>query len=619
MTTSAQIIERIFGSPDRTPVFDRTAYSIPVEFWRNVESEIEIYKLTDLQYTTFSSLIDLAKEYDFYNSFLKECGLFLHLGPDDVDKFIEHFNTHDIAGLNDHLLNFFCENKLKLAADLIDTRRKQRLGMKKRDIVRRAYREYEEKRTTDAFIIERDQLEFPDLMIDRFVWMIYADGHMAYKKDVKNIIIDNRDDFNYMILTDRAEYSKRDYQAANYTDEEIDMFVPHNLEDEFNLIKNRSVLDNFTLTTKPKKVRDGSGWSYLWKTDGMTYRFNYDPPQGRAVSLMILANMQRLVWQEVINNEPNREELEEIYNNEFLKESNFVPTGYEHLYQKYESNTFFNLISKSVKTYHTMMRSAGFDKIDKSTLIAKALQVEVCWNKQMPIDLGSHLWHRYDSLRKIGLHPELNAKTPLLHTKFPSDIDTGFIRFDHKEYRKSKKVFRNEIVFMSELKNTVNLGKISSRKKSGTIGDYLLDDLELTKQYLYYKLHRRYNQINGLKNDLGGVVPHHGYYDWRNSPVTIKQGYIRSTLKGLLNSQKDLPDWLKDIQLFDVLVDQEFLDRKFFRNLTEKEYRIRVNNDPLFQKIGHGRYRLNHPAVKEYRKVRSALTTDPEPVGISQS
>ena len=625
MTTSEHIIERLFGSSDRVPVFDRTAYSIPVEFWQGVEIEINNFKDTYLQYTTYIRLSELAREYRFFETFKTECVRHLRnkvdlpretpVGLFDIDSFVESkFKSEDfnLSVLNDHLLDIFRKNGMSLHADAIDAQRKQRLGMKKRDIVREAYRRYEEDRTAKAFIDDRGNIEFPKLMVDRFVCMIYSDQHISYKKDIKDTINSKRSDFDCMILTDRGEYSKRGFLDAGYDKDEVDMFVPHNLEDEFNLIKNRSVLTNYELTSKPKKVRDGAGWAYLWQEKGVTYRFIYDPPKGRAVSLLILANMQVMTWQRALQKESNRDELQKAYDNDFLKEPNFIPIGHEHLYHKYESQVFHDLVTSATDTYFDMMGSIGFSDLDHSMLNARVTQLELCWNKEMPIDLGNHLWHRYDSLRKIGLRPELNSNTPLIHTCFFSDVDTGFVRFDHKEYRKSKGVFRNEIIFGNELKNPVDLHEISTRKKSNSIiSDYFIDDPKLAKKYLYYKLHRRYDQINGISE--------HGYYDWRNAPVEFSEYRVEGVLSGLLHRHLDLPLWLKDVKLFDVLVDQEHLTRKFFSNLTNEEFRFRVNKDPLFTKTGHGRYRLNHPAVPEYRKVRDALTLDPEQVKISQS
>ena len=124
MATSEQIIERIFGSPDRVPVYDRTAYSIPVEFWQRVEAEINDFRDTGLQYTTFIRLSELAREYRYYETFLKKCIKFLRnvttlptgtpAGLFDIESFIsaklnsdEHF---DITALNDHLLDIFRDN-----------------------------------------------------------------------------------------------------------------------------------------------------------------------------------------------------------------------------------------------------------------------------------------------------------------------------------------------------------------------------------------------------------------------------------------------------------------------------------------------------------------------------
>ena len=626
MTTAEQIIARLFGSSDRIPVFDRTAYSIPVEFWQGVEVEINNFKNNDLQYTTFIRLAELAREYRYFETFSKECVTFLQNKVElpretpkrlfDIISFIESkfkSDDFDLTTLNDHLLDFFRESGMLLHADTIDTQRKQRLSIKKRDIVREAYRRYEEDRTAKAFIDDRENVEFPKLMVDRFVCMIYSDQHISFRKHVKDVIKSNRSDFDYMILTDRSEYSKRGL-LEQYPDskDEVDMFVPHNLEDEFNLIKNRSVLNNYELTSKPKKVRDGAGWAYLWQEKGVTYRFIYDPPKGRAVSLLILANMQIMTWQKALQNELNRDELQKAYDDDFLKDPNFIPIGYEHLYHKYENQVFHDLVTSATDTYFKMMGSIGFDDLDHSMLNARVTQLELCWNKAMPIDLGTYLWNRYDSLRKIGLYPDLDAKTPLMHTDFYSDVDTGFLRFTDKLYRKSKGVFRNEIIFGNELKNSVDLSELSTRKKPNSIiSDYFIDDPKLAKEYLYYKLERRYEQVNGASE--------HGYYDWRNTSVDLSEYQTEGVLSGLLHRHLDLPIWLKDVKLFDVLVDQEHLTRKFFSNLTEKEFRLRVNKNPLFTKTGHGKYRLNHSAVREYRKVRDALTRDSEQVTISQS
>ena len=625
MTTSEQIIERIFGSSDRVPVYDRIAYHIPVEFWQGVEAEIDMFKVTELQYTTFVRLSELAREYRYFETFTKECVKFLQNKVElpretpkamfDIDSFIESkykSNDFSLTDLNDHFLNIYRDNRLKLHADKIDEQRKQRLSMKKRDVVRETYRRYEEQRTSKAFVLNREKINFPDLMVDRFVCMIYSDQHISYKKNIKDTINANRSEFDYMILTDRAEHQRRSLDDAGYSKDEVDMFVPHNLDDEFNLIKNRSVLTNYELSSKPKQVRDGAGWAYLWQEKGVTYRFIYNPPNGRAISLLILGNMQVMTWQKALQNEPNPDELKKAYDNDFLKEPNFIPTGYEHLYHKYEYQVFHDLIASVTETYFDMMGSLGFTDLDHSMLNARVTQLELCWNKAMPINLGSHLVNRYNSLRRIGLHPELNAKTPLMHTCFFSDVDTGFVRFDHKEYRKSKGVFRNEIVFGNELKNPVDLHEISTRKKRNSIiSDYFFDDLPLIKEYLYYKLHRRYDQINGTSE--------HGYYDWRNASVDLSEYQTVGILSGLLHRHHDLPIWLKDVKLFDVLVDQEFITRKFFTNLTDEQFRFRVNKDPLFTKTGHGRYRLDHPAVREYRKVRDALNRDHEQVTISQS
>jgi hypothetical protein len=132
-----------------------------------------------------------------------------------------------------------------------------------------------------------------------------------------------------------------------------------------------------------------------------------------------------------------------------------------------------------------------------------------------------------------------------------------------------------------------------------SISQWLFKDLQTAKKYLFFKLHRRYQQVSGNEP--------HGYYDWRNSYYQVNEATHRQILQSVLDSH-NLPEWLNSLDVFESLVDLPFVQRRFFKNFTEDEFRCRVReNRSLFQKIGHGRYRLKHPAVVEYLRVRDAL------------
>lgn len=607
---TCQIITDIFGDVDRIPVFDSSSYQLPDKFWQGIKVQIEDHENTVLQYTTFQRLEELAREMKFYDPFLAEINCHLKtekISPENLVEIVRSVDV-DLKQLNEHLCDFMKENGLALDIDFIQRRHKSRFSMAKRKIVRDTYVKYEEQQTSESFLQHGGELAYPDLMIDRIIYFVHSKEHLSYNKDVRDILKENGSAFTASIDTERAEYSRREYLAAGYSKEEVDMYCPVNLDTRFNLIENRSVLNNYKLSNKPKKARDGKGWSLLWQTGGCIYRFNYEPPQGRPVSLMVHANMQRLVWERILNDYP---EYEEIYQAEFLTDSNFIPLGFEFLYLEYEKSVFANLQRNIHTTYKSMMGRLGFKDIDFEKVDTRISQMELCWNLPIPTDVSKFLILKYEQLGKLGLHSEIDSKTPLLATTFYSDVETGIKRFAHKEYRKSKKVFRNEIIFMGELKNEAFIVPARSYGNGHTlpprtmsISDWLFRDLDNAKRYLFYKLHRRYRQVTGQET--------HGYYDWRNTSYVVSESRRRKILNSIL-LDSDLPDWLHDVDLFESLVDLPFIQRRFFKHFSEMEFRCRVRENPgLFQKIGHGRYRLKHAAVPEYRKVREALALQNE-------
>jgi hypothetical protein len=407
MTYSAatlQIINELFGDEDRIPVFDRTAFQPREELWQGIKVDIEEYENTTLQFTTLKRLHELALEMQFLDPFLSEIRKYFNNGklsfdaPDNsldaapTENIFEYLQSEDIdlKSFIAHCYDFFRNNGLSIDVDRIEQRHKSRFSMQKRKIVRNTYIEHEEQETSKSFIEKGHQIDYPLLMLDRVVVFRHSKDHLSYNKEVRDVLKDNS--FGFEIDVEGSQYTRRMMSEAGYSDAELDMYCPVNLADQFNLIKNRSILENYVITSKPKKARDGSGWSLLWKTEGITYRFNYQPPKGRPVSLLAHANMQRLVWAAILKDHP---EFEEIYNEEFLAEPNFIPLGLEEYYSEYEDLVFKNLVSEINKTYDMMMARLGFSAVDKEKVETRISQVEVCWNLPMPVFVNHFLTRKY--------------------------------------------------------------------------------------------------------------------------------------------------------------------------------------------------------------------------------
>nr|WP_321496315.1 hypothetical protein [uncultured Methanolobus sp.] len=602
------IVNSLFGDETNIPVSDVTAYDIPLEFWQCIQKDITEYIETELQWTTLLRYAEAANQFEYYKEFSEALFTFLDLDIEsDPETFFEKEMYKEeqrttISSLNSYLYSLFSDNGLKIEADKIKKNQQQRQSMKKLEMVRDAYREYEEIKTVEQFIELLDEIDFPEVIgVDRLQLVYRSEEYVTYKKDVKAVINDSK--YSFYAEVQRAEYTRNNLREAGYSQDEIDMYCPVDLEEHYDYIKNRSIFSEYKVTSKPKKVRDGSGWSYLWKTEGVTYVFNVEPPHGRPVSLMVHANMQILVWKAIVEDYP---QYQEAYDKEFLKEPNFIPTQYMHLYKQYEKQVFNELKQRSKKIYYKQMELHGFTGVKDSTLRVNLVQLELCWNQPMPVNPNAYLIHKYANLSKIGLHPKLDAMTPLIVTEFRSDVDTSCIRFAHKEYRKSKNILRSEIIIKGrELKNRINLlGENYSLSfiLGPTLSDNFLRNIETTKKYFYFKLYRRYQQVSGTLE--------HGYYTWRNSEFNIAEDTKIRILKSVLDSYDDLPYWIKEVSFFDSLVDQDFVRRSFFKNFTEMQFRYRVRENPeLFTKIGRGKYRLLHPAVLEYRKVRNSLSS----------
>lgn len=610
------VISSIFGNCDNIPVFDQTAYNLPLEYWKRAYFDVLDYETNELQWTTLIRIEEIARKFEFDKKVYQEiCEQLQFESVQDVTKFFaekEYREIGSIDALNEHLLTFLSENGMLIEADRFRRNQRQRRSMERRKIVRDSYKLYYQEVVSNKFKRDFKTLDFPKTMVDRCNFTVYSPDYFTYMKDVEERLKDSV--FHKHIETDRAMYTRQQLDDAGYSADEIAMYLPTDLDTQFDFIKNRSILSIFkeddpdnpgerrcTLTNKPKKTRDGSGYSYIWREDGITYRFAYKPPKGRPVALMVYLNMQERVWKHIKERHP---EYIDIYDKQFLKDSNFIPSECVHLYKRYEKNIFNKVVQKVRKVYVDMMNLNGFTGVDNEKIIVKLSQIEICWNNPLPIDPGTHLWIKYDKLRSIGLNPTLDANTPLMVTEFYSDVDTNSLMFAHKEYRKSKEILRSELIFKSGLDSKVVLPGyhlVCQGDKSLTLSDYAFLDLEMFEQYLYYHLHYRYQQMLCFEE--------HGYYNWRNAEYIIRDDKMRSILSDVLTGFDDLPDWLKDVSVFDSLVDQDYITRSFFRDLSDKEYRNKVRDGPFFRKISHGRYRLIHSSVPEYRKVRNSLSS----------
>lgn len=121
-------------------------------------------------------------------------------------------------------------------------------------------------------------------------------------------------------------------------------------------------------------------------------------------------------------------------------------------------------------------------------------------------------YHSYD-LMDSSFHDN----TPLLVTKYMSDIEPNTTRFSHKIYKKTKKNLRNEIVLGNELKLSADIG--NGRKP---IYAQFFIHPEQMKRYMYAKMIFHFiRRTSGFDKEKY----QHGYHQWtkNNSDVTDKE------------------------------------------------------------------------------------------------
>ena len=391
MSASSQevrsIIDTICGDGDRIPVFDQTAYDVSLDYWKQALFDVVDYESKELQWTTLLRIAEISNDFEFYNHFSRHLYKTLHLDSVfDVEDFFTKMQYREVGAiehLNTSLLELFDANGLSIEADRIRRNQRQRFSMKKREIVRYSYNDYYENLVAESFAQYWKDIVFPGLMLDRVNINAFCVDYFSYKSDVKSILRDTQlnEDFAKFIETDRAMYTREQLSAAGYSSEEMAMYLPTDLDKQFDFMDNRSILSVFTeddpeqpgekrccITNKPKIARDGSGYSYIWREEGITYRFTYLPPKGRPVALLAYLNMQEIVWKHIREKHP---EFVYLYDKQFLKDSNFIPTECVQLYKRYEKTLFRQVVDKIRHVYGNMMELRGFtgasEKKDRGT------------------------------------------------------------------------------------------------------------------------------------------------------------------------------------------------------------------------------------------------------------
>ncbi|MDY0292547.1 MAG: hypothetical protein RBR02_09465 [Desulfuromonadaceae bacterium] len=472
----------------------------------------------------------------------------------------------------------------------------------KRTVLRDEYRKYDSEISRDFYIEDPLNIEYPVLMLDRVSIFVYSTDLMSYMKDVQSAI--EKSTMSKDILTEQLVYDKRQMQEEGYSEEEIESLMPEDIDERFSFIENRSILNGFKLQRKPIEYNDGSGKMLLWHTDGATYRYRHNPPGGAPISLAGFYNIQRIVYNMLLEKYP---EIEDVYDEELIEETNFIPVGYEKAYLEFEEIVMDDLKQKTLEFFVDMTSERL--KIDKEIFISgmkiSINQIEVCWNQPLPFDTFGYLHEKMEFLvRNRLVDTTLHGGTPLLVSKIYSDIDPNFVRFSYKNYKKTKQNLRNEIVLGNELKT-------SGLNESETLSDMFFRDVKEAKRFVYSKFILQFLRVTeGLEEEK--------YSQGYNRFVHLKMNdsdWIKKVLESYV-WQSEIDKEFKDIEFFDVFADQinsrGYVKRSFFRFLSDRTYRTLVSESDNFERCGRGKYRPAKDSylsqiVCDYWKVRNEL------------
>lgn len=248
-----------------------------------------------------------------------------------------------------------------------------------------------------------------------------------------------------------------------------------------------------------------------------------------------------------------------------------------------------------------------FDEADvyKAVKNVSISQIEVCWNQKKPFDAFHYLTDKLNFFEELGLkNMAFHSETPLLVTKYHSDILPGAVRMAHKIYVKTKFILRNELILGIELKTLVPF-------INGTLSDLFFSNSHMAKMFVYSKF-----ILQHLRRTVGLEYEkyRHGYLRF----VQTKRGdqqWKKKYLEGLLKDS-GIPIEFMNIDFFDSFSDLietvGFVQRRNFSHLSYKQYRRLVSESPNFVRMGYGKYRLKEHSVLfnanlEYRTIRANL------------
>ncbi|WNY25166.1 hypothetical protein [Methanolapillus millepedarum] len=246
-----------------------------------------------------------------------------------VDSFFSIIKAHPIyftdvyKWMTKVLTDFLISRKYERTVKATEKKERDLFSNYKRQVVRDEYLKYDSRISVEFFNENPAEIEPPKLMLDRVMVSVHSKKFMSYSRDVKTVIETSTMESD--ILTEKMMLMKQKMIEDNYSSIEVQNAMPDDLDSKFSFMENRSILAGFPLSGVPVKRKDGDGYAYWWKTDGVTYRLRYDPPAGAPISLFMIVNVQRIAHKMLAQICP---EYEIAYKEEFLEESNFIPTTY---------------------------------------------------------------------------------------------------------------------------------------------------------------------------------------------------------------------------------------------------------------------------------------------------
>ena len=620
---SLRIIETYFKDETLLPLVDAKGYNnIPNSFWKDIEKQIKTYDQKHYTPQVFFSLFELVTSELISPEEVITLFSQIKNKPEELadlktnktqtklsaERFLKTLKenpesfTNLFLWMTDVLKAFLKENHYGHTASRTISEHNQAYAYFKRRTLRLAYGEYDADLSKKFYEENPIGIKYPIQMLDRVLVMAYSTDFLTFKPNVKATIAENTISEDTAI--ERLMYDKQKMIEEGFSFEEIDRLMPEDIDEKFSLMETRSISAAFNLKRKAKECQDGSGKALMWHTEGATYRLRYNPPKGAPISLAVIYNVQRIVYNMMIQKYP---EVEEAYKNELLEETNFIPLGYEMEYLEFEKQVIEDIGNKTVDFYiDALIEKLNFN--EKEVLDAdikiNISQLEICWNQPLMFDSFTYLHEKTAFFVKSGLETTaLHGETPLMVSKIYSDISPNEARFAFKNYKKTKRILRNEIVLGNELKTRGLKGR-------ETLSDMFLRDCEAAKRFVYSKFILQYLRATEGLNETEYEHGYNKYINMRTEDGELKKRWLRTLVE-----KADIPKEFKDPEFFEVFTDQiinspGYIRRPFFRFLSDKQFRRLVVDSDNFERRGRGKYRLNENShlfriACDYRNIRN--------------